>query len=179
MTRKRSIMLLAAGLMVLGILAWICASSGLSRSALNATPGPVLGTLSFPKHFFWGVAISGQQTESQQPSDWTAFEREVYSDRRFESGVELGTTKPGNIRGLGRWSDIVCAGKTGFDQSYPEDLETVGSMGLNAFRTSIEWARLFPRADMMEPAPEGIAYYKRLLAEMRKHGITPFITLSH
>jgi beta-glucosidase len=70
-------------------------------------------------------------------------------------------------------------GKTGFDQSYPEDLQTAGSMGLNAFRTSIEWARLFPRADMIEPAPEGIAYYKRLLAEMSKHGITPFITLSH
>jgi hypothetical protein len=70
-------------------------------------PGTDVGTLKFPKHFYWGVAISGQQTESQQPSDWTTFEREVYLDRRFESGVDLGTTKPGHIRGLGRWSDTV------------------------------------------------------------------------
>jgi beta-glucosidase len=179
-TRKYRIALLAAGLLLFGIpAAWIATSPGLSRSALYATPGTDVGTLRFPEHFYWGVAISGQQAESQQPSDWTTFERDVYRDRRFESGVELGTTKPGHIRGLGRWSDTVRLQKTGFEKSYPEDLETVGSMGLNAFRTSIEWARLFPRADMIDPAPEGIAYYKRLLAEMKKRGITPFITLSH
>jgi beta-glucosidase len=172
--------LLAAGLIIFGILAApFVTSLGLSRSALYATPGPDVGTLTFPKHFYWGVAISGQQAESQQPSDWTAFEREVVRHGRFESGAALGTTKPGSIRGLDRWSDTVRLEKTGFERSYPEDLETVGSMGLNAFRTSIEWARLFPRANMIEPAPQGIAYYKRLLAEMKTRGITPFITLSH
>ncbi len=172
-------MLPAAGLVVLGMLAAWVAASGVGRSALYATPGPELRTLEFPKHFYWGVAISGQQTESQQPSDWTAFERNAYRDRRVESGVELGTTKRGNIRGLDRWSDTVRREKTGFENSYPQDLEAAAGMGLNAFRTSIEWARLFPRADMIEPAPEGIAYYKGLLAEMKKRGITPFITLSH
>jgi beta-glucosidase len=54
-----------------------------------------------------------------------------------------------------------------------------GEMGMNGFRTSIEWARLFPRADMTEPDPDGIAYYKRLLVEMKKQHITPFITLFH
>jgi hypothetical protein len=118
MTRKYRIALLAAGLILFGIpAAWIATSPGLSRSALYATPGTDVGTLNFPKHFYWGVAISGQQAESQQPSDWTTFERDVYRDRRFESGIELGTTKPGHIRGLGRWSDTVRLEKTGFEKS--------------------------------------------------------------
>jgi beta-glucosidase len=54
-----------------------------------------------------------------------------------------------------------------------------GGMGMNGFRTSIEWARLFPRAGMTAPDPEGVAYYKRLIAEMKKQHIAPFMTLFH
>ncbi|HEX4509743.1 MAG TPA: family 1 glycosylhydrolase [Burkholderiaceae bacterium] len=52
-------------------------------------------------------------------------------------------------------------------------------MGLNAFRFSIEWARLFPRAGMREPDPAGVAYYQALIAAMKAHGLTPFATLFH
>ncbi len=141
----------------------------------DAQPGP----LRFPGHFYWGVAIAGQQAESQQPSDWTAFEEDALRNGRFGTGPTPGTARPGHIHGLGKWSAKVRREKAGFETRYPDDLAMAQSMGLNAFRFSIEWARLFPRADMREPDPAGVAYYKALIAAMKAHGLTPFATLFH
>jgi 6-phospho-beta-glucosidase len=44
---------------------------------------------------------------------------------------------------------------------------------------SINWARLFPRGDEEKPNPEGVAFYKSVFEECRKHGIEPMVTLSH
>jgi len=149
------------------------------RDSLTATPAATVGALRFPPGFYWGAAISGHQAESQQPSDWTAFEEDVMRERRFASGEAYGTTVPGHIRDFGRWSETVRRDKAGFETHYAEDLAAAAGMGLNAVRISIEWARLFPRAGMTEPAPEGIAYYQRVLAEMKARRLTPFVTLFH
>jgi beta-glucosidase len=143
--------------------------------ASDARPGP----LRFPEHFFWGVAIAGQQAESQQPSDWTAFEDDAFRHGRFGTGPTPGTALPGHIHGLGKWSATVRREKAGFETHYAQDFATAQSMGLNAFRFSIEWARLFPRAGMAAPDPAGIAYYKALVAAMKARGLTPFATLFH
>ena len=155
---------------------------GASRSPLlttpdigDATPGP----LRFPANFYWGVAIAGQQAESQQPSDWTAFEEDAFRNGRFGTGPTLGTARPGHIHDLGKWSATVRREKAGFETRHPADLAMAQGMGLNAFRFSIEWARLFPRAGMSAPDPAGVAYYKALIAEMKSRGITPFATLFH
>jgi beta-glucosidase len=149
------------------------------RSPVFVTPGPDDVTLAFPDHFYWGVSLSGTQAESQQASDWAAFEREVVANHRFNAGKDLGTTEPGNIRNFGQWSEKVRAQKSAFDTFYPQDIAMAAAMGINAFRISFEWARLFPRADMIEPSPEGIAYYKAVIAEMKRNRITPFVTLFH
>ncbi len=167
-------------LLLLAVIALAMTASTLpGRGADLATQAQVPATLTFPKDFYWGVSIAGEQAEIQQTSDWTAFEQDVVRNHRFEAGVEMETTKPGNIRNFGKWSDTVRKEKTGFDKLYPQDFATVNQMGLNGFRHSIEWARLFPRAGMTEPDPDAIAYYKRMLAEMKKQHITPFITLFH
>jgi len=152
---------------------------GVSRIDLYATPSSQTGPMTFPKDFYWGAAISGQQAESQQPSDWTAFEQDAFKNGRFETGAIPGAAKPKHIHDLGKSSEAVRREKTGFDNMYPEDIAMAKNMGLNAFRTSIDWARLFPREDMKEPDPQGIAFYKGILAEMKKQGITPFGTLFH
>ena len=169
--------------LALAATAFVAATQGgAHRSPLLVTPDASdkqPGPLRFPHHFFWGVAIAGQQAESQQPSDWTAFEEDAFRHGRFGTGPTPGTAKPGNIHGLGKWSAKVRREKAGFETRYEEDFATAQSLGLNAFRFSIEWARLFPRAGMTEPDPAGIAYYKALLAAMKAHGLTPFATLFH
>lgn len=150
-----------------------------SRSARLYTEATTPDLLKFPEHFYWGASIAGQQAETQQPSDWSAFENDVLRNHRFAAGPTMDSTAPGNIRNLGDWPADVVRDKTGFDQRYPEDFAAAAEMGLNGFRNSIEWSRLFPRAGMTAPDPEGIAYYKRQIAEMKKNHLTPFITLFH
>jgi len=149
------------------------------REGAFLTAGAMDRDLTFPPGFLWGVATAGTQVEGRQASDWGVFEQDAVAHRRFASGAAPGTTEPGNIRHFGDWPENVQREKSGFETRYRDDIAMAAGMGVNAFRFSIEWARLFPRADMTAPSPEGIAYYQALLAEMRAHHITPFVTLFH
>ena len=148
------------------------------RGEQRATPAPVQAMM-FPKGFLWGVAIAAQQAESVPASDWTAFEAAAFRDHRFAQGEKLGATSPGNIRNFGQWPEQVRTHKAGFDLLYQQDIDTAAGLGLNAFRVSIEWARLFPRAGMTAPDPEAIAYYHKVFAAMKSRGIEPVVTLFH
>jgi beta-glucosidase len=138
----------------------------------HARPDDGEGPFLFPAGFLWGAATADQQIENQQPSDWTAFE--MWTRQEGRSGVG-----PGNIKGITDVSAEVVAKKSDFDRLYAEDLQRAGSMGHNAHRFSISWARLFPREDMLEPDPAGIAFYSRVLDELDKNGLVPFVTLFH
>ena len=52
-------------------------------------------------------------------------------------------------------------------------------MGFKCFRTSIAWARIFPKRNEEEPNEEGLRFYDELFDELLKYGIEPVITLSH
>lgn len=68
-----------------------------------------------------------------------------------------------------------------FYHSYEDDLALLGrdGLGLNAIRTSVNWARIFPRGDEEEPCEEGLAFYDRLVDAMLANGMEPFLTVSH
>ena len=66
-----------------------------------------------------------------------------------------------------------------FYHRYKEDIALFGEMGFKCYRMSINWARLFPRGDEEKPNPEGVAFYRSVFEECRKHGIEPMVTLSH
>lgn len=51
--------------------------------------------------------------------------------------------------------------------------------GMNSFRTSINWARIFPNGDEAEPNEEGLKFYDNLIDEIIKNGMEPLITVSH
>lgn len=143
------------------------------------TPRATQGDLPFPAGFLWGAALAGHQAETRQASDWGAFEEAVVAQQRFSAGPAYGSTQPGHIRDFGRWPAAVQVQKSAFDSHYEQDIQAAADMGLNALRISIEWARLFPRAGMAAPDPEGIAYYERVFAAMRARGIEPIVTLFH
>lgn len=66
-----------------------------------------------------------------------------------------------------------------FYHRYEEDLAMMEEMGLRAFRTSFDWSRIYPNGDDEEPNEEGLRYYDNLIASIRKHGMEPFMTISH
>lgn len=56
-------------------------------------------------------------------------------------------------------------------------LDAVEWLGIDSYRLSVAWCRVIS-ADG-QPNPEGIAYYRRVLQELHRRGVTPLVTLYH
>lgn len=121
--------------------------------------------LPLPAGFAWGAATADQQIERQQPSDWTAFEERALREGRGIAGLAQG----------GRW----LAHKADFDRHVADDLARAADMGHTAHRFSMSWARLFPREGMSAPEPAALDFYGRVLDELARRQLTPFVTLFH
>lgn len=68
---------------------------------------------------------------------------------------------------------------TDFYHHYKEDIALFAEMGFKCFRLSINWARIFPNGDDLEPNQEGIQFYHNVFDECRKYHIEPLVTISH
>ncbi|MEY8444008.1 family 1 glycosylhydrolase [Lactococcus ileimucosae] len=66
-----------------------------------------------------------------------------------------------------------------FYHHYKEDIAMFAEMGFKVFRLSINWSRIFPQGDEVEPNEAGLAFYDKVFDECLKHGIEPLVTLSH
>lgn len=64
-------------------------------------------------------------------------------------------------------------------KNYIEDLDLIQSMGFNAYRISISWARIFPSGEELQPNEAGLKYYENIIDEVLKKDIEPIVTLSH
>ena len=71
--------------------------------------------------------------------------------------------------------------RTGIDfyHTYKEDLKYFKEMGFNTLRTSINWSRIFPTGEELEPNEKGLQFYDDLFDEMIRLGMEPMITISH
>ncbi|MEV5570911.1 family 1 glycosylhydrolase [Spirillospora sp. NPDC052269] len=108
-----------------------------------------------PANFMWGVATSGFQAEGSFPdSNWTRF---------------IAQKKPGITDPYKKSVDFL--------HRYPEDLARARALGVNVFRTSIEWARVEPKRGHRDPA--ALAYYDDLVRRIRALGMRPMLTLDH
>lgn len=118
--------------------------------------------MAFAKDFVWGAASSAYQIEGaaaeggKGPSIWDAFCREEGRIYNGDSG------------------EVACD----HYHRYPEDVALMADMGLDAYRFSLSWPRIFPTGKG-EVNPEGLAFYGRLVDELLAKGITPYVTLFH
>lgn len=64
-------------------------------------------------------------------------------------------------------------------ERYEEDIALYAEMGFRTYRTSINWARIYPNGDDKEPNRAGIEHYRKLFEECRKYGIEPTVTMTH
>ncbi|GFZ32754.1 beta-glucosidase [Clostridium zeae] len=62
---------------------------------------------------------------------------------------------------------------------YKEDIKMFGDMGFKTFRMSINWTRIFPNGDELEPNEDGLKFYDDVFDELKKNGIEPLVTISH
>jgi beta-glucosidase/6-phospho-beta-glucosidase/beta-galactosidase len=125
--------------------------------------GPILPSeVTFPKGFMWGTSTAAFQVEKgDSNTDWAAW-----------------VATPGKIADGGN-PDI------GGDDALAHIADDVGLItneSHNAYRFSIELARLFPTQaalDSATPDPTGLAAYDAVIAALRAANITPLVTLNH
>lgn len=118
--------------------------------------------LNFPKDFFWGTATSGPQSEG-----WA----DKKSLNIYEYWYKKEPYRFHNFKG----PDVNCDTYT----KYKDDVKLMKELGLNSFRTSIQWTRLIKDFDTCEIDEEGFKFYNNYIDEMINAGIEPFINLYH
>jgi beta-glucosidase len=116
----------------------------------------------FPEDFIWGCATSAYQIEGA----WN-------EDGKGESIWDRFSHTPGNIR-TGDTGDVACD----HYHRYREDVSLMKELGLQGYRFSVSWPRVFPTGK----APlnkRGLDFYDRLTDELLAAGITPLPTMFH
>jgi beta-glucosidase len=102
--------------------------------------------------FYWGTAVSSYQVEGGiEDNDWA------------EAG------RKGKVPLAGRACD--------FWNRYELYLDYAKALGTNAFRFSIEWARIEPQEGNWDV--EAIGHYREMIKAMRDRNLEPFVTLWH
>ncbi|XP_068655981.1 beta-glucosidase 6 [Aristolochia californica] len=122
----------------------------------------VINRGSFPKGFVFGTASSAYQYEGAVKEDgrgstvWDTF-----------------------AHSFGKVIDFSNADVT-VDQyhRYPEDVQLMADMGMDAYRFSIAWSRIFPDGTG-KINDAGIDYYNKLINALLAKGIQPYVTLYH
>ncbi|MBI2071065.1 MAG: glycoside hydrolase family 1 protein [Elusimicrobia bacterium] len=106
----------------------------------------------FPPDFLWGVSTSAYQIEGNNVhSDLWAWEKK----RKWEpSGA--------------------CANSW---ELFDEDLACLKELGVNTYRFSVEWGRVFPEPDRIDH--EVLGRYLRQAELLNKSGILPMVCLHH
>ncbi len=121
-----------------------------------ATPRPL------PADFLWGAATSAYQIEGAHNADgksdsiWDTFTRRRGKIRNRETG------------------NIACD----HYNRMPDDVALMKKLGLQAYRFSLSWPRIFPH-DSGAINSRGMDFYDRLVDHLLEAGIRPFITLYH
>jgi beta-glucosidase len=109
--------------------------------------------MGFPDGFLWGAATAAHQIEGNNVNnDWW---------RAEEAGL-LPYRSGDACDSWNRW---------------PEDIQLLSQMGLNAYRLSIEWARVEPEPGQFDQT--ALDTYRRLLEGLKQAGIEPMVTLHH
>jgi beta-glucosidase len=110
----------------------------------------------FPPSFLFGTATSATQIEGHCfTSDWSAF-----------------ASQPGRIK-KGDRPDIGCDSW----HRWRSDIELQKTLGMGAYRFSVEWARIEPRAGTIDH--DALDEYRRMLGALRDAAIEPMLTLHH
>jgi beta-glucosidase len=109
--------------------------------------------LRFPDGFFWGAATAAHQIEGNNVnSDWWRAEH-------------AGLLPFKSLDACGSWTN------------WRDDIRLLKAMGLNAYRLSVEWARIEPEPGRFDQT--ALDTYRQQLEGLKQAGIEPMVTLHH
>jgi beta-glucosidase len=110
---------------------------------------------SFPHGFLWGAATAGHQVEGGNvnadvwPLEWA--DDSIFAEPSGDACDHY--------------------------HRYPEDVATLAELGLNAYRFSLEWARIEPEPGYFSVA--ALDHYRRMIDSCLDRGVTPVVTYNH
>ncbi len=111
--------------------------------------------MTFPKGFLMGAATAAHQVEGNN----------IHSDYWAMEHMELTS--------FAEPSGDACD----HYHRYEEDIRLLAQAGLNAYRFSIEWARVEPEEGRFDEAE--VEHYRRVLRCCQENGVEPIVTLHH
>lgn len=121
-----------------------------------------MDTRNFPQGFQWGAATASFQVEGASheggrgPSIWDTF-----------------CATPGKVAN-GDTGLVACD----HFHRFADDIALMKQMGINTYRFSLAWPRLFPNGDSVAE-PRGFEFYNNLIDELLAAGIEPVATVYH
>eukprot|EP00249_Psilotum_nudum_P014343 c24776_g1_i3 orf=237-1610(-) len=121
-----------------------------------------LGRRDFPSGFTFGVSTSAYQIEGA-----------VSEGGRGMTIWDSFSHVQGNIYD-GSTGDTACD----HYHKYKGDVQLMADLGIDAYRFSIAWARIFPDG-MGLLNHEGVSFYNKLINDLLQNGIEPYVTLYH
>ena len=128
----------------------------------------------FPTDFFWGAASSANQFEG----GWNEGGKGVCTadiiTNEKDGFLRLTTPQINTDKHYYPSHEA-----SDFYHNYKEDIKLFSEMGLNSFRMSIAWSRIFPNGDDEIPNEEGLKFYENVFDELKKYNIEPIVTISH
>ncbi|MED4164008.1 GH1 family beta-glucosidase [Halalkalibacterium halodurans] len=121
-----------------------------------------MSIIQFPKEMKWGVATASYQIEGA-----------INAGGRGASIWDVFAKTPGKVKN-GDNGDVACDSY----HRYEEDIEIMKDLGVDMYRFSVAWPRIFPNGTG-EVSREGLDYYHRLVDRLTENGIQPMCTLYH
>ncbi|MHC1684429.1 MAG: glycoside hydrolase family 1 protein [Clostridiaceae bacterium] len=118
--------------------------------------------IDFPQNFLWGTATSGPQSEGWEDKKSLNIYEYWYKQEPYRFHNFVGPEVNCNTY-----------------KKYKEDVELMKEIGLNSFRTSIQWTRLIKDFYTCEVDEAGFKFYNDYFDEIIKAGIEPIINLYH
>lgn len=114
----------------------------------------------FPPAFRWGVSTAAYAIEGA----WN-------EDGKGESIWDRFAHQRGNIKD-GSTGDVACD----HYNRMPEDVELMAELGINTYRFSVSWPRIFPEGTGKANL-KGLDFYNRLIDALLERKIEPFVVL--
>ena len=129
--------------------------------------------MSFPEGFLWGGALAANQCEGAYLEDGKGLcvpdmilGGDQNTPRTICKIIQEGKFYPSHEA-------------IDFYHHYKEDIKLFSEMGFKILRLSINWGRIYPHGDDLEPNEAGLQFYENVFDECLKYGIQPMVTLSH
>lgn len=133
----------------------IAAAAALSAAPVIARSKSKAVSQTFPAGFLWGASTAGHQIEGNNSNSDTWFLENMKPTVFAEPSRDAANSF----------------------HLWPQDMDLAKELGLNAYRFSIEWARIEPVEGLFSSAM--LEHYKRMIEGARSRGLRPIVTMSH